>query len=46
MIYRNKMRGKPIPVKTNLIKVSEIVLKLHNLITLKIDILFVNNLPF
>ena len=40
------MRRNPIPVKTIIIKAPKIILKFYHLITLAIDIFFVNNVPF
>ena len=40
------MRDKPIPVKTDYIKIPREILERNNRITLAVDILYVNNQPF
>ena len=41
-----RMGREPIPMQTSLIEVPKRIFKLHHLITITIDILFVNNVQF
>ena len=44
--FQGVVRRKPISAKTSLIKILKRISKFYDLITLSIDILFVNNFPF